>query len=198
MIGKDQLNNCRATSMSEASSTGRKGFIKRELKELLVIVLYLAISFLLLATFKSLILIQLGINDFAHAYLVAVVEALALAKIVLLAQKLPILNKAEQKSLAWSALFNAAILAVIVYLANEAEERIFARHVAEATVKHQFIMMITHLLAFVIVFYVLFLWRGLDRALGPGKLLKLFTGSTEPSSSAGAASEYHASLSGVD
>jgi len=164
----------------------------RELKELLVIVLYLAVCFSLLATFKSLVLIQLGINNFTHGYLVAIVEALALAKIVLLAQKLPILNKLEKKSLAWSALLNSVIMAVIVYLASEAEEKIFARHVAEATAKQGIIIMITHLLALVLIFYFVFLVRGLDRALGPGKLLKLFTAptETEPSSLAGGGSEY--------
>lgn len=57
-----------------------------ELKELGAIVLYLAISFVLIATGKSLVLIQVGINDFVHGYVKAIIESLALGKIVMLAQ----------------------------------------------------------------------------------------------------------------
>src|SRR5262249_52083196 len=65
-----------------APKRSKKEIVLEELREILFIVVYLAVSFSILATFRCLVLIQVGIDDFAHSYLVAGVEALALGKIV--------------------------------------------------------------------------------------------------------------------
>jgi len=153
----------------------RKEHLMLELKELLGIVLYLAASFSLLATVKSLILIQLGINDFVHGYLKALIESLALGKIAMLTQNIPVLNALDDKSLLISCLFKAVVMSVIVFLGGGLEERIFAKHVAEASPKQELMMVIAHLSGLFAVFYALFLARGLDKALGPGRLLQLLT-----------------------
>lgn len=158
----------------------------RELKEFSSIVLYLAASFGLLATVKSLILIQLGIHDFVHGYIKALIESVALGKIVMLAQHIPILNALEKKSLLRSSLFKAAVMTVIVFLGGALEEKLFAKHVAETPLKQELLVMIAHLSALYVVFYVLFLARGLDKVLGHGRLLKLLT---EPHPTAAAPTE---------
>jgi len=168
--------------MSQKDNAGWKEHLLRELREFLGIVLYLAASFSFLATFKSLILIQLGIHNFVHGYITALVESLALGKIVMLAQRIPILNAFERKPLLWSSLFKAVVMAVIVFLAGAAEERIFARHVSEAPLKQELLIMIAHLSGLFAVFYALFLVRGLDNALGPGKLRRLLMTPMEPGS----------------
>lgn len=156
--------------MTDKSNSSRKEHIMQELKELLAIFLYLVSSFSVLCAFKSLILIQLGINNFVHGFVFALVEALALSKIVLLAQRIPLLNAFNNKSLALSALYQAIIMAFVVLIAGNLEEKLFAHHVAEAPIKQEIGVTITHLVALIFVFYVPLVVKGLDRALGYGKL----------------------------
>jgi hypothetical protein len=160
--------------MTENSSSSRKEHILQELKELAIIFLYLAASFSILETMRSLILIQLGINNFIHGFVVALVEALALSKIVLLAQRLPLLNALNNRSLALSAFYQAVIMALVVFFAGQLEEKLFAHHVADAPVRQQLGVTITHLATLLFVFYVPLVIRGLDRVLGPGKLAAAF------------------------
>jgi hypothetical protein len=161
----------------------RKEHILLELKELLSIVLYLAASFSLLATFRSLILIQLGINDFVHGYLKALIEAIALGKIVLLTQNIRVLNTFDNKSLLVSSLFKSAVMTIIVFLGGKLEEKIFTKHIEQLPLQQELVIMIAHILGLFAVFYVLFLARGLDTALGSGRLRKLLT-EPHPSNSA--------------
>lgn len=150
-----------------------KEHLQLELKEFLGIVLYLAASFSLLATFKSLILIQIGINDIWHAYAQAAIMSLALGKIVMLAQNISILNAFRKKSLLLDTFFKSAVMSGIVYLGGTAEEKIFAKHVVEAPLRNELTMLVAHVLGLFVVFFALFLVRGLNKALGPGKLLRL-------------------------
>ncbi len=153
----------------------RREFLMHELKELSEIVAYLAASFLLISTGKSLILIQLGVNNFVHGWVKALIESLALGKIVMLAQNIPLLTKTQNKSILSASAFKAIVMAVIVFFASELEEKLFAKHVADAPIKEEFLLMIAHLFGLFIVFYTLFVARGLDRALGKGTLWKLLT-----------------------
>lgn len=146
-----------------------------ELKELGAIVLYLAISFVLIATGKSLVLIQVGINDFVHGYVKAVIESLALGKIVMLAQNIPFLVRRQNTSILRSASYKALVMAIIVFLAGELEEKIFAKHAVEAALKEELLFTIAHLFGLFVVFYTLFVARELDRTLGKGKLWTLLT-----------------------
>jgi hypothetical protein len=166
--------------------SSRKERLLEELKEFSSIALYLAASFSLLATVKSVILIQLGIHDFLHGYVKALIESVALGKIVLLTQNIRVLNAWDNRCLLLSSMFKSAVMTVIVFFGGLLEEKIFAKHVAEAPLKEELLMMIAHLLGLFAVFYALFLARGLDKALGPGRLLKLMT---EPHTSDSALSQ---------
>jgi hypothetical protein len=157
------------------SQSQRKEHLLLELKALLAIVLYLAASFSLIATIKSLILIQLGINDFVHGYVTALIESLALGKIVMLAQKIPVLDATENKPLLRSSMFKSAVMTVIVFVGSVIEEKIFAPNIEHAPLKQVLLISIAHLSTLFVVFYALFLARGLDKALGPGRLLRLLT-----------------------
>ncbi|MBX9690092.1 MAG: hypothetical protein K2X27_25500 [Candidatus Obscuribacterales bacterium] len=161
----------------------KKDLIMHELKELSGIVIYLAISFVLISTGKSLILIQLGINDFIHGYVKALVESLALGKIVMLAQNIPLIKNMRSKSILQAASLQAAAMAIIVLFGGELEEKIFAKHVAEAPLKEELLLMIAHLFGLFLVFLTLFVARGLDRTLGKGTLWKLLTESHNPNDS---------------
>jgi len=158
--------------------------IAEELREFSTISVYLAVNFVILSTFKSLILIQSGVNDFVHGYIVALVEAVALGKIVLLCQKIPFLNKTiNQRPLIVSALAKAGFLAVVVFLGGRLEEKLFAHKVAEAALKQRLIVDVTHILCLLVVFFLMFVFRELGAALGPGKLKNLLLKPREPEQS---------------
>lgn len=154
----------------------RKEHLIEELKELKAIVIYLAVAFSILATVKSLILIQLGVNNFVHGYVVALVESVALGKIVMLAQHMSVFTKVDEKPLAWAACPKAVVMAAIVFVGGIAEEKIFAHHAADAPIKQDLIVSVTHFFAFVLVFYVLFLIRGLSKAIGRDRLEEILLG----------------------
>ncbi len=145
-------------------------------RQILFTVVYLATSLTLIATFRSLVLIQQGINDFAHSYAVALVLAVFLGKIVVLAQKLPFMHALNHKPLIQSVFYKATVMTVIVDLALLIEHKIFSHNQDQnvATVDHALEMAVAHQLSLFLIFSVLFTFRDLDRVLGEGTLFKLF------------------------
>lgn len=138
-------------------------------------VVYLFVSISLVATFRCLVLAQHGINDFEHSYIVAVVLSIALGKVVVLGQKLPVANVLNSKPLIWSVLYKALIMSVLAYLGGKAEERLFPHlNASTGSTEHHLILVFTRQCALYFIFVVLFVWRDLDRVLGHGTLFKLF------------------------
>src|SRR5271154_4459234 len=96
----------------ENTDTGAKAALPKtikqrvldELKELGFTIGFLAASLCILQTYKSLILLQQGTNDFVQNYVFAIVEAVMLGKIVVIAQHLPFLKPSNKHSLARTAL----------------------------------------------------------------------------------------------
>ncbi len=165
--------------MKATTTTELKKRISEELKEFTAILIYLAVAFCLLATMKSIVLIQVGINDFGHSYLVAIIEALALSKIVLLGQSISVLKKVDRRPIVVSSFFKAVTLAVIVFLGGLLEEKLFGHHHADSELKQRLILNCAHLLALFLVFYVMFIFRQIENILGPEKVNKLLFGPKE-------------------
>ncbi|MDZ4838321.1 MAG: hypothetical protein SGJ27_31440 [Candidatus Melainabacteria bacterium] len=153
----------------------KKQVLLKEVKEVLAIVLYLAASLSILETYKSLILLQQGISEFGHNYTVAIVEAVALGKIVALAQNLPFLNALRRRALIWVVLYQAIVMTVIVDFGGQLEDHFFPRSAKLlAETGNPFVLMATHQLASMLIFIVLFTVRGAEKSLGRGTLWKLF------------------------
>jgi hypothetical protein len=152
-----------------------KEHILDELREILGIIIYLLISFSVLATFKSLILIQAGVNNWEHGYLQALVTSLALGKIVFLAQKLPILNAMRNQPALYSVIYKAVIFTIITTAASQLEEMLFQAHLVKQE-EHAYPMLayMTHILGMFLVFFILFIFRELDNVLGHGRLREIF------------------------
>lgn len=148
----------------------------QHLRQIFFTVLFLALSLSLMATFRSLVLIQQGINDFAHSYVVALVMAAFLGKIVVLAQKLPFIHALNHKRLIQTVLYKATVMTVIADLALAIEHTVFRHHQDQnvASVDHAVELTIAHQLSLFLIFFVLFTFRDLDRVLGEGTLFKLF------------------------
>ncbi|CAN5308552.1 hypothetical protein BH10CYA1_BH10CYA1_63140 [soil metagenome] len=157
------------------SKPTRKELILKEVKEVLAIVLYLAASLSILETYKSLILLEQGVHQFEHNYTVAIVEAVALGKIVALTQNLPFLNALRSHALIWGVLYQSLVMTLIVDLGGQLEDHLFPRSaklLAESG--DPLVLMVTHQLASMLIFIVLFAVRGANKALGSGTLRRVF------------------------
>jgi hypothetical protein len=173
--GNDLAPATRGETSEPHKKRSTKEALMEELKEVTAIVSYLAVSLSFLETYKSLLLLQLGDNEFVHGYTVALVEAVALGKIVALAQNLPFMNALKDRPLIWSVLYKAVVMTVIVDLGGKLEDYFFPR---SAKLLEQsgdpIVLMVIHQLISMTIFVVLFAYRGADEALGKGTLAKLF------------------------
>lgn len=159
----------------------KKELLLHELRDIFGVMLYLAVSLSVLATFKGLALIQVGINEFAQLYTGAIVNALALGKFVVMAQNIPIMNAMDHKPLIWSVLYKSVLMTLIIDIASAAEETIFAsitKHQASPSL-HPIMFMVAHQITAMFIAMILFTVRGLDQRLGPGKLLQFLIGKPE-------------------
>lgn len=118
-------------------------------RQIFFTVVFLATSLSLIATFRSLVLIQQGINDFAHGYAVALLLAVFLGKIVVLAQKLPFIHALNHKPLIQSVFYKATVMLVIADIALQIEHKVFSHHQDQnvATVDHAVEMAVAHQLS---------------------------------------------------
>jgi hypothetical protein len=146
--------------------------IKEEAKEVLSIIIYLSIWLTVLATLKCLILLQYGINEFKNAYIMAIVSAVALAKVIAVAQKLPIVNRMRHRPIFWACVYKACFFTLVVSLAHRAEER-FIHSSVDPNLVFPLAGVISHMAGLFGIFFVLFIYRDVDLELGKGSLKKL-------------------------
>jgi hypothetical protein len=149
-----------------------KETIRREAKEIAAIIVYLAISMSVLATLKCLILLQYGVNEFKNAYIMAIVSALALGKIIVLAQKLPIVNRMRHRPIFWACVYKACFFTILMTFVHHAEER-FIHSSVDPNDVFPIAGVVCHVLSLFGIFFALFCYRDLDLELGEGNLTKL-------------------------
>jgi hypothetical protein len=87
------------------STLGQK--LKHEMRELLPVMVFFFITFQLLAVTQSLMLEQYGIR--VSAFLTATVMALVVAKVVLIADHFPIVNRFPDKPLSYNVVWKTTI-----------------------------------------------------------------------------------------
>jgi len=159
------------TEPSEKKTLGDK--VKEEAREILAIILYLGCWLSVLATMKSLVLLQYGINEFKNAYIMAWITALALSKVIVVAQKLPIVHRMKHRPLFWSSVYKAGLFTVITMFAHRLEDKMI-----HATTDPNNVFpvagVIAHTLSLFAIFFILFAYRDLDLMLGKGSLKKMF------------------------
>lgn len=147
--------------------------VKLEVREIFVIIIYLGSWLSVLATMKCLILLQYGINEFKNAYIMAWITAVALSKVIVIAQKMPIVERMRHRPLFWSSVYKAALFTVITMFAHRLEDRII--HTAhDPNAVFPAAGVIAHTLSLFAIFFILFVYRDLDLMLGKGTLRKMF------------------------
>jgi hypothetical protein len=147
-----------------------------ELREFALISLYLAFFFCAIATYSLLLLNQFHVSYFIYG--TALINALVMAKVILIGEYAHLGKKHESKPLFQSALYKALLFSVLVFGFHIVEEAIKRRWHGEnfATAYHG--IHINELLARSVIvfcaFLPLFAFRELRRVLGEQQFWSLF------------------------
>ena len=167
MIAKTTLNNW-------------KNILIREFINLGIINLYLASSFSILVTLNSLALVKYGINGFNYG--IEIMGALVLGKVILLSEKMPIVERYQDKPLIISVGYKSVLFTIIALFFNSIEHLIVGlfQHESLERILIEFknqvsqIDLFYQILCLLIVFIPYFMMRELNKILGKGTLFNLF------------------------
>ncbi|CAD5939534.1 hypothetical protein PCC9214_01828 [Planktothrix tepida] len=151
-----------------------------EFISLAIVNLYLALSFSVLITLNSLALLKHGINAFNYG--VAIVGALIIGKVIVLSEKLPLVERYGDKPLIISVGYKSILFTIIVLIFNVAEHFVVGLFQQESMskvlieLKYHFFQFDTiyQIFCLFLVFIPFFITRELDEILGKGKLFDLF------------------------
>jgi len=147
-----------------------------ELREFVLISSYLAFFFCAVATYSLLLLNQFHVSYFIYG--TALINALVIAKIILIGEYAHLGKKHESKPLFQSALYKALLFSLLVFAFHVVEETIKRRWRGENfTIAYHAIRVNELLARSVIVFCTflpLFAFRELRRVLGEDKFWSLF------------------------
>jgi hypothetical protein len=154
--------------------------VKHELRQLLPVILFFFVAFQLLAFTEMMMLEQYDIR--VSAFLTATVAALVVAKVVLIADHLPLINRFPEKPLIYNVIWKTAIYFAVSFAVRYAEHLIDSwRHAAsfaeanrilfDEVVWPHFWGVQLWLLVLLLLYCAL---RELVRALGRDQILRLF------------------------
>ncbi len=150
-----------------------------ELRLMLLITAYLAAFFVAFLTYRRLVSREFGVTSFHYGF--AIVEALIIAKVILIGKALGIEGKKTGRSLAFETLRASVLYAMFVgvfsILEHVVEGLIHGESFA-ASLRHMLDQGIYEILGKVLVMFVAFIpffgiWE-LDRVVGERKLFDLF------------------------
>lgn len=163
----------------DRSSSSLKEKAKEEFKKFWAIAIFLALMFSAFYTYRRLTLSESGVT-YLH-YGIGIIEALILAKVILVGQALRLGRRFEDEPLIVSVLVKTLFFAIFVAVFSVIE------HVIEGLVHHETWDVIAHhlftagrdeifakTLMMMITFIPFFAFWETDRVLGQGKLFALF------------------------
>jgi hypothetical protein len=176
-----------------AADTARKTEIKakaaHELQELFELFVYLAFFFCALTTYSALLLDKFHISYFNYGF--ALLNALVVAKVILIGEYMHVGKKHESKPLFYSSIYKAFLFGLLVFAFHVVEEiikrLIHGESVAVASREMRIDDLLGHSLIVFSTFIPLFAFRELQRVMGEDYFRDLFfrTGAAakpEPSS----------------
>lgn len=165
-------------SAETSKSASLKQKAAHELQEFSGIFLYLACFFCAFATYSMLLLNQFHVSYFAFG--TALINALVIAKVILIGEYAHLGKKHEAKPLFQSALYKAIMFSLLVFAFHVVEEMIKRRWHGETFGSAAHGIRISELLARSVVifctFLPLFAFRELERVMGEDKIRSLFFG----------------------
>jgi len=169
--------------MNTKSSTGPglKQKALHELREMVVLTLYLAFFFCALATYRMLLLREFHVESLTYAF--ALINALIVAKVIMIGELAKVGKRHESKPLLVSAIWKAVITGLLVLLFHFAEEIIkhllHGGDVAGAFREVRIDDLLGRSLVVFCTFVTLFGFREFRRVLGEEKFQAMLFGSGE-------------------
>lgn len=153
--------------------------LKHEVIEVGIVVVYLAVAFCILQTFKcATVLAKCSENHFLSAYTTAGIASLLLGKFVFVLEKMPIAKKFEHRPLIVPVLYKSVLFTILVNIALHLEDRLVhgGAHLPDINADPLafWLCKFAQELAFFITFFIFFSYREVARVLGGGRLAKLF------------------------
>ena len=150
-----------------------------ELRLMLLITAYLAAFFVAFLTYRRLVSREFGVTSFHYGF--AIVEALIIAKVILIGKALGLGGKTTGRSLAFETLRASVLYAIFVGVFSILEhvvEGLIHGETLAASIRHMLDQGIYEILGRVLVMFVAFIpffgiWE-LDRVVGERKLFDLF------------------------
>ena len=160
----------------DAEKKGVKQKVIHEFEELAVITLYLAFFFCALATYSMLLLNRFQISYFTYG--TALLNALVIAKVILIGEAVHAGTKLEGKALLYSAIWKAFVFGWLVFGFHILEEMIknlvHGRDLAGALHDVRIDDLLARTLVIFCTFLPLFAFRELRRVMGQDKFRALF------------------------
>jgi hypothetical protein len=165
-------------SKDPASKGSVKQRLEHEMKEYLVIAAYLAAFFLSFTTYRKLVLAEYHVGYFAYGW--ALMEAMILAKVILIGQVMHLGDRFRDRPLIVSTLWKSIVFSLLVALF------VVLEHVVAALLHHRSIAsefqltggqgyeMLARVQLMLVAFVPFFAFREISVVLGEGKLLELF------------------------
>ena len=170
----------RGGGMGDETSKGTlKQRAQRELRLFLMVSLYLAILLGSFTLYRRLTYAELGISYLTYGF--RLVEALVIAKVILIGEALGLGRGSEKRPLAVSVAVKTVLFSMLIIVFTILEHAIEARvhgmpwgQALMSTSDKGIDEMLARTLVLVIALVPFFAFLELDRALGPGKLSALF------------------------
>ena len=160
----------------DSAKKGLKQKAKHEVEDLVILTAYLGVLFCGLATYSMLLLDKFHISYFAYG--TALINAVVMAKVILIGEAVHAGRKFEAKALVYSALWKAFVFAWLVFAFHLAEEMIRdVLHGANVGAAFHDIRIYDLLIRTGLIFCVfipLFLFRELKRVVGEEGFRALF------------------------
>ena len=153
--------------------------VARELKEMLVLFLYLAIFFGTFMTYRRLIMHELGVSYFHYGF--ALLKALVLAKVILLGQLTRLSRRLDERPLIVPTIYKVIVFALFAMAFDILEHAIgsvlhgkpMMDAIAEILSVGRY-ELLARVLVVLVAFLPLFAFREIGRILGEGRLYELF------------------------
>jgi hypothetical protein len=160
----------------KSHGTDLKQKAAHELKELAVIFLYLAFFFCAVSTYSMLLLNKFEISYFTYG--AALINALVIAKVILIGEYARLGKRLESKPLLYSAVWKAFLFGLLVFAFHVVEEAIkhlvHGKNIAEAFREVRLDDLFCHSLIVFCAFIPLFAFREMRRVLGEDEFGTLF------------------------
>jgi hypothetical protein len=177
----------------DSNAPGFKQKAIQDFKDFVWISLYLGIFFCALSTYAMLLLRKYEISYLNYTF--AIINALVVAKVILIGEMAHLGRKAENRALYQTVLYKSVLFGVLVFAFHLLEEFIkrLIHGLPAGTVWHDLDMndLIGRSIVIFCAFIPLFAFRELDRVMGKDKLHRLFfkSGEAESASAPGRAAE---------